>query len=292
MARQGSDDGLQQTRDSLPDEIWDAVVVGAGPAGAVCALHLAGKGHRTLLLDMKRFPREKVCGDGLIPDSIRCLRNAGLYEAVRAEAYETGLATVFSPSRVGIDIPGQYFTLRRERLDEMVARKAVESGATFGEGEAIGLRTEPDGAVEVRLKGSDRAVRGRVAVIATGASVALAGDAGFQTRTRPSAVAVRCYVRSSYGIDRLVGAYDRSIAPGYGWIFPMGGGVYNAGCILFLEDGRPARTNLVGVLDTFLSEFPIAREMMRGGERMTPVRGAMERCGLTGMQPLVKGNVL
>jgi len=268
------------------------IVVGAGPAGSIAAIHLAKGGRRVLLLDKERFPRDKVCGDGLIGDSIRCLRSAGLYEAVRVEAHESALATVFSPSREGIDIPGQYLTLRRERLDEMLARKAVASGATFCQGEAAYLSAGPDGAAEARLKGIERAFRGRVAVIATGARVALAREAGFQTRTRPSAVAVRCYVRSSHMMNRLVGAYDRSIAPGYGWIFPMGGGTYNVGCILFLRKGRPARTNLVSELDTFLAEFPIAKEIMRDGEKITPVRGAMERCGLKGTQPLVKGNVL
>jgi len=46
---------------------WDALVVGAGPAGAAAAHWLADSGHRVLVVEKKRFPREKTCGDGLTP---------------------------------------------------------------------------------------------------------------------------------------------------------------------------------------------------------------------------------
>ncbi len=287
-----ADADLQCPARSLPDEMWDVIIAGAGPAGSIAAIHLARAGHRVLLLDKERFPRDKVCGDALISDSIRCLRNTGLYEAVRAEAHESNLTTVYSPSREGMDIPGQYLTIRRARLDKLLALGAVESGAVFCEGEVVELRSTSEGAVMVRVKGADREVRGRVALIATGARVALVRGAGFETRPHPSAIGVRCYVRSSYKVDRLVIACHRSIAMGYGWIFPMGGGVYNTGCVLFTKDGRPARGNLVRALDTFLSDFPLARKMMQSGEMITPVRGGMERCGLKGTRPLVRGNVL
>src|SRR5713226_8617426 len=61
---------------------WDVIVVGAGPAGSMAALHLARRGHRTLLLDKDAFPRDKVCGDALIPDTIRSLKRTGMYKEV------------------------------------------------------------------------------------------------------------------------------------------------------------------------------------------------------------------
>lgn len=49
---------------SLP-VIYDVAIVGAGPAGSTCAWYLAQQGHRVVILERKRFPRDKICGDAV-----------------------------------------------------------------------------------------------------------------------------------------------------------------------------------------------------------------------------------
>ena len=56
----------------------DALVIGAGPAGAAAAWALARAGCRVALVDREAFPRDKTCGDGLIPDSLGALDTMGL----------------------------------------------------------------------------------------------------------------------------------------------------------------------------------------------------------------------
>src|SRR5437016_12531817 len=68
----------QHPVDSAPRAIWDVLIVGAGPAGSIAAFHLAARGHAVLLLDKKRFPRNKTCGDGLLSDALRVLERVGL----------------------------------------------------------------------------------------------------------------------------------------------------------------------------------------------------------------------
>jgi len=63
---------------SIQDRVWDAAVVGAGPAGAMTAYELARSGCSVLLLERQAFPRWKVCGACLSPGAQELLRGSGL----------------------------------------------------------------------------------------------------------------------------------------------------------------------------------------------------------------------
>src|SRR5215207_7902369 len=116
---------------------WDALVVGAGPAGASAAYWLAQHGHSVLMVDKKRFPREKTCGDGLTPRAVRQLDDMGLagrledfhrYEGLRSMAHGITLELAWPEHP---DFPSHGFVVRRRDLDEMVAEAAVKAGATL-----------------------------------------------------------------------------------------------------------------------------------------------------------------
>ncbi len=63
---------------------YDAIVVGAGPAGSATAALLARRGFSVLLLDRVRFPRDKACGEYTSPETENVLRRIGALEAVVA----------------------------------------------------------------------------------------------------------------------------------------------------------------------------------------------------------------
>ncbi len=63
----------------------DAIVVGAGPAGAATAILLAERGAAVVLLDRTRFPRDKLCGEYLSPEASRVLDRLGVLKTVETQ---------------------------------------------------------------------------------------------------------------------------------------------------------------------------------------------------------------
>jgi geranylgeranyl reductase family protein len=267
-------------------ERWDVVVIGGGPAGAAAAWHLARQGRRALVVERSRPPRDKVCGDGLIADSLRALDAMELGTAVRRAAHAVDRVRIYSPGRIAFDVPGEFLTLRRRELDTILLRGAVERGAALTVDAAAAVMQDDAGVTVTTAGGA--VLRAPYAVLATGADTSLLG-----TRPgRPSAVALRTYVRApGAGIDALTVSFDRSIIPGYAWIFPMGDDEYNVGCGVFYGEGgvKPA-VNLRAMLRTFLRELPAARAL--GIADPQGLEGARLRCGLAGAERVRAGRIV
>ena len=114
---------------------WDAIVVGAGPAGSLAARRLSRAGASVLLVEKKCFPRPKVCGACLSPSALTELDRAGLGSlAAQLDAVELGeFHFRFRHRSLRMAMSGGK-ALSRERLDEALARSAVEAGARLLEG--------------------------------------------------------------------------------------------------------------------------------------------------------------
>ena len=273
-----TDNDASQDLSQLAREPWDVVVVGAGPAGATAATHVARAGHRVLLIDKHAFPRDKVCGDGLIADTLGALDRLGALPAVLRDARHVTATSVYSAGRHRIDLAGQFLTLKRQRLDALIVEQARTAGVALTRGLAAALTPRNNG-IDVTFRSGD-VVRAAYTLIATGADDTLLRRATASQPALPSALALRCYVRSSARIDRLVISYDRAIVPGYAWIFPLRDDEYNVGCGVFFRDGRRGNVNLRSMFDTFVQSFPEARNLMEHSTAVTPLKGAPLRCGL------------
>lgn len=276
----------------LPQRLWDVAIVGAGPAGSIAALRLARRGHRVLLLERRRFPRDKACGDGLIPDALNCLERNGLYGRIVPLGRRSSTVTFWSPSRIACDFSGEFVCVKRAILDAELAAAAVEAGAALCHARVEALEPDSEG---VRVAIGSRAgppLCARYALVASGADVSLLRPHGMVERPEPSAVALRCYMRSEFEIDRLVVSLDRSLLPGYAWIFPVGEGEYNVGCGVISQSLRTKKVDLRAMLDCFLREFPLARELHARATHAGPVRGAQLRCGLAGTRVWDGGRIL
>src|SRR5215216_2974340 len=100
-----------------PASSCDVLVIGAGPAGSAAARTLALAGATVVLVDQRPFPRDKVCGDALIRDSLGGLVYLGVDEIVRREAWRGDALRVYAPGGAHVTLRGEFACLPRERLD-------------------------------------------------------------------------------------------------------------------------------------------------------------------------------
>ncbi len=111
---------------------WDALVVGAGPAGSAAAAVLASRGARVLLVEKDRFPRSKVCGEFLSAEAMASIDRIGAREALEAalpERIEEGSLHLSNGASVPFRLPAPALGVSRRVLDTLLAQRAAALGA-------------------------------------------------------------------------------------------------------------------------------------------------------------------
>ena len=276
-----------------PADEADVIVVGAGPAGATTAFYLAQSGLDVLLLEKSRFPREKVCGDGLTPRAVKTLVNMGISVSERdGWVRNKGLRVIGAGKRLELpwpelaSYPGYGLVRTLLDLDETLARRAQQAGARLLEGVTVTgpVRDDRTGRItgvvaKAADGGEDRTNRARVVVAADGNSTRLSVAMGLRKRDdRPLGVAVRTYYTSPRHDDDYLESWldlwdgDR-LLPGYGWIFGMGDGTSNVGLGLLNTSAAFGHTDYHALLRKWLEGMP-AEWGFTEENRTQPIRGA------------------
>jgi geranylgeranyl reductase family protein len=158
-------------------EVWDVIVIGAGPAGSSAARVAAESGCRVLLLDRARFPRYKTCGGGITGFSLRAMPDAAR-AAFESEITDFGLSRR-GRDRVMLHADEPFLGMvQRETFDQLLVDAAVAAGAEFRDGTAVRGLAEDDDGVTVRL--ADEQLRARVVVGADGSNGRTSGYVGVE----------------------------------------------------------------------------------------------------------------
>jgi geranylgeranyl reductase family protein len=263
------------------------LIIGAGPAGSAAAIALARAGVDVVLVDRYAFPREKVCGDGLISDALGALKALAVDDVVARESTPGSELRVYPPGGRHVAIPGAFACLPRERLDTIMSDAAQAAGARRIHGVTAFAALEENGRVvgaRVSDGTSQRDVRATVTLLATGANASALKAFGLQASMQPSAIAGRAYYEATPELaakySSLIIGYDREWCPGYGWIFPSPGNRFNIGVGLFT--GGSAERRLRDFWQVFISRFAPAAEILRSAKAITPFRGAPLRTAMIG----------
>jgi geranylgeranyl reductase len=216
-------------------KIYDVVVVGGGPCGAMAAERLADKGHSVLLVDPDN--RIKPCG-GAIPS--RALDDFAIPEAqlvARANA-----ARIIAPSGRTVDMTigdiGYVGMVDRAAFDPYLRKRAADAGAERLSGKLDKMREGDGGLLELTVEPTARdaghepvEIRARRVIGADGANSAVRRLMFPASRKPPYVFAYHEIVESPsnaneavFKADRCDVVYDGRISPDfYGWVFPHGG---------------------------------------------------------------------
>jgi len=250
------------------------VVVGAGPAGSLCAYHLARSGLPVLLLEKAYLPRRKACGGGLTPKAASLLPFS-LQPVVEGEVRE---ALLHLPGEVTLQIQWERtvcFLVERERLDAYLAEQACRAGACLREGEEVTQIEEFREAATLSTAGGTT-YQAQLVIAADGAYSVVARSLG-HLPPRHFALACALAPPEEWAEKKGTILIDLTAPPyGYGWIFPKSNHL-NVGMVSFgtVCQLRPfwenflTRHGLLGQPQMWLQAHPLAlagekREFGRG----------------------------
>jgi len=263
-------------------EEYDVIVVGGGPAGSTCAAVLGKAGHRVLILDKAKFPRDKICGDGITGKSRGFVQKLGLIDEMEESgAIYDGIEIIWPKgSRTLIKTDDAYhsYVCKRQIFDNVLfqnARKSSDVKENFAvsdviieDGKVVGVK-----ATDLSDK-SSHDFRSKVVVGADGANSVVATKLGlnkFEPDHRISAI--RAYYRNVKNLEKNLEIFffEKSM-PGYFWIFPLPDGQANVGIGMTVTEMQKKKISLQKMMEDEIANNPEIKDRFAGAELVSEIK--------------------
>lgn len=230
---------------------YDVAIAGAGPAGTSAAIQLAMKGARVLLIEEKKFPRAKLCGEFISPECLTHFKRLGVMHQMSAAGGASLSETVFYSRRGNsLAVPSEWFKsgtnalgLSRSEMDHQLLQRAKSVGvAVLEEAQASLLVRQGEEVCGIRVKTGDvtRDYEALVTIDATGRTRALARHldrprANRRKNIKPL-VAFKAHLENARVAEGACEIYFYK--RGYGGLSDVEGGVSNLCFIVAANDVR------------------------------------------------------
>ena len=259
---------------------YDAIIVGGGPAGTSAAITMASSGLRVLLLEEKRMPRGKLCGEFITPECFPTLERLGVMQAILSAGAQklTRLSlvvesgkSVHTPIAAMSEIGDWALSLSRARFDQILFERARQAGADCREGVAVKeciIKDGQAGGVEALSLGEGVPMRfsaplildasGRNSRLMVNRSERVAGGRGSRL------YALKAHMANVEGLGEQVELYF--FPQGYGGLSRVEDGMVNLCFIANERTFREAAGDPKKIVDQTVMRNRLAQERLRGAE--------------------------
>lgn len=188
--------------------IYDALIVGSGPAGSILAGQLAKNEFSTLVLEANKSVKRKVCGEYLCPLGVALLKDRGLSHTLLGFERVHGM-DIFSPRGLKVDstfpetetFNEKGLSLNREVFDSSLVEYAKECGSTFLFGHSVKSFSYNGTFWEV-LDYKGNTYGARLLVGADGRRSKVAKGLGVDRKSDSNKVAIHCWKKGDYSFER------------------------------------------------------------------------------------------
>ena len=260
----------------MPEQPFDAIIIGGGPAGSVTGAYLARAGMRVLIVEKEKFPRFHI-GESLMPVANAVLQEVGVWEKVEQAGFVPKHGAEFHVSNKSVlpryvkfaegMIPGldQTYQVERAKFDEILLDHAAASGCEVRqETKAVAVKAQKDGC-QVTLEvvnggGEPETVRGAFLIDASGRDALFSKPIKTAPANPNLAKRVAVYAHFS-NVPRTAGKVGGNIiiirhADGWAWYIPLSGDRVSVGVVVTTEAMRGAKLKPEALFWKVVSESP------------------------------------
>lgn len=298
----------------MSDDIFDAIIVGAGLAGSVAALVLAREGAQVLLIERGNYAGGKnVTGGRMYAHSLERIipgftKEAPIERMITHEKLsfmtETGAMTVDYQNGDPQKPEETSWSILRGKLDPWLAEQAENAGAQCITGIRVDKLVERDGKV-VGVEADGDVLEAKVVILADGVNSLLAEQLGMTKRVSAEHVAVGVKELIELPKDVLQNRFNLQGNEGVAWLFAgsptdglMGGGflytnedTISLGLVCGLHHIKDAKQSVPQMLEDF-KQHPAVAPLIEGGKMIEYAAHVVPEAGLKMQSELVRDGVL
>jgi len=274
---------------SVEENIFDVCIVGAGIAGSTCAYYLGKKGIKTVVLEKKKFPRDKICGDAFTERAQVHLKRTGVLDEILAEKKGNWAAIGGLVSPSGIEYYGDssdihrhlVIAIKRKILDEKLIQSAVKQGISLVENYNVTKTTllKEEGCWVISSDKSKKEFKAKILIIADGAASHLGKKLGLINEP-PQATCSRAYIEAGshqYPYDGVC-YYPPKLVPGYCSLFKLADGDIGY-CCYIIPGGECDSGDLYELHHQFIKENPYMSKAIGPNPKLEKMKAAPIRFG-------------